>query len=360
MVKKINHDAITIKKLLSKGYTQARICRLLGLKKQKVSYWAKTPIKYEIKRKTKLDEKYKKRIVELAEDKLTSDMGSRKIAEIINRERKEDNGRDSKGKIMTIEKTAVNKYLKSVLGKPRKVRRVFYLNDMQKKERVKFCENILEKRIRGEHIFFTDETKIDMAPFLNDSIRLSMENQKKLKMGEEEAFKLVNKPEKKFEKSIMIAGGIHFHGLSDLYLLEGTMNEFCYAQALLFYKENIEKLKKNNIIQKIFFEQDGATPHTSFNNKKLLKNLFGDNLIQNPPNSPDLAYPIETLWALLKKNVKKRMPQNLEELQKFTIEEWNKIPEDYPKKLVKNYLKRIRKVIEIKGNRLEPFHLNAI
>ena len=49
--------------------------------------------------------------------------------------------------------------------------------------------------------------------------------------------------------------------------------------------------------------------------------MFGDNLIQNPPNSPDLAYPIETLWALLKKNVKKRMPQNLEELQKFTIEE---------------------------------------
>ena len=33
---------------------------------------------------------------------------------------------------------------------------------------------------------------------------------------------------------------------------------------------------------------------------------------------------------------------NVEELQKFTIEEWNKIPEDYPKKLVKNYLKRIK------------------
>ena len=160
MVKKINHDVITIKKLLSKRYTQARICRLLGLKKQKVSYWAKTPIKYEIKRKTKLDEKYKKRIVELAEDKLTSDMGSRKIAEIINRELKEDNVRDSKGKIMTIEKTAVNKYLKSVLGKPRKVRRVFYLNDMQKKERVKFCENILAKRIRGEHMFLPTKRRL--------------------------------------------------------------------------------------------------------------------------------------------------------------------------------------------------------
>ena len=32
------------------------------------------------------------------------------------------------------------------------------------------------------------------------SIRLSLENQKKLKMGEEEAFKLVNKPEKNLKK----------------------------------------------------------------------------------------------------------------------------------------------------------------
>ena len=54
------------------------------------------------------------------------------------------------------------------------------------------------------------------------------------------------------------------------------------------------------------------------------------------------------------------MPKDLDELKKFTIEEWNKIPEDYPKKLVNNYLKRIKKVIEIKGNRLEPFHLNNI
>jgi len=54
------------------------------------------------------------------------------------------------------------------------------------------------------------------------------------------------------------------------------------------------------------------------------------------------------------------MPATLDELKKFTIEEWNNIPEEFAKKLVKNYLKRIRKVIEIKGNRLEPYHLNEI
>ena len=65
-------------------------------------------------------------------------------------------------------------------------------------------------------------------------------------------------------------------------------------------------------------------------------------------------------YGLIKKNVKKRMPKDLDELQKFIIEEWNKIPEDYPKKFVSNYLERMKKVIEIKGNRLESFHLNSI
>ena len=50
----------------------------------------------------------------------------------------------------------------------------------------------------------------------------------------------------------------------------------------------------------------------------------------------------------------------MEELKKCTIEEWNKIQEELPQKLVKNFLKRVKKVIEIKGNRLEPFHLNEI
>ena len=62
----------------------------------------------------------------------------------------------------------------------------------------------------------------------------------------------------------------------------------------------------------------------------------------------------------MKKNVKKRLPKNLDELKKFTIEEWNNIPEEYTEKLVKNYIKRVMKVIEIKGNRLEPYHLNDI
>jgi transposase len=35
-----------------------------------------------------------------------------------------------------------------------------------------------------------------------------------------------------------------------------------------------------------------------------------------PPSSPDLN-PIENVWSLLKKNVSKRLPKSMEELERF-------------------------------------------
>ncbi|MBR4616754.1 MAG: hypothetical protein IKO55_14185, partial [Kiritimatiellae bacterium] len=157
--------------------------------------------------------------------------------------------------------------------------------------------------IEGKNIFFTDETKIDTSPYTaGETIRLTPKKKKELKEGKEKAYNLINRQERKFEKSIMVAGGISFYGLSDLIILNGTMNEFAYSQALYYYKENYELFFKKN--SNIYFEQDGARAHTSKKNKELIKQLFGDKFIQNAPNSPDLAYPIETLWAELKKRVK--------------------------------------------------------
>ena len=89
-----------------------------------------------------------------------------------------------------------------------------------------------------------------------------------------------------------------------------------------------------------------------------MANLFGEDcLIQNPPNSPDLAYPIENLWAYKKPRIKKRDPQNIEELKKFTLDEWNNIPKKIIEKYGKDYIKKLEKVIEIDGERSEPHHL---
>ena len=114
------------------------------------------------------------------------------------------------------------------------------------------------------------------------------------------------------------------------------MIDFAYGQTLLHYKKNFDEFKLKN--KNIIFEQDRASTHTSGANKILANALFGENnWILCPPNSPDLAYPIENLWANLKKNVKNRNPANYEELKKFCIEEWNKIN---PKNYFKNFLRR--------------------
>ena len=360
MVKKINKDANAIQAFLEKGYNQAWIARKLGISKQKVNYWSKTAIKTVQNRRSKLSDEYKKKIVELAEDKLTSDMGSRKIANIINDDLKSNNVVDKRGKLIQIEKTTVNRILKKALGKPRKIRKVFFLTNEQKKKRLKFCKSIIAKNIKNDQIFFSDETKIDLSPFLNDSIRLSKENQDKLKKGDEAAHELINRPKKKFEKSISIGGAICYYGLSNLLLLEGTENEFSYAQALYYYKEDIEEICKKNKCS-LLFEQDGAKAHTSKSNINLLNKLFTSNgWLQNPPNSPDIAYPIETLWATLKKRVKKRDPKTIEDLKTITLQEWNRISPKLVRRFCLNFVKRIKKIIEINGSRLEPFHLNQI
>ena len=155
----------------------------------------------------------------------------------------------------------------------------------------------------------------------------------------------------------MVAVGISYFGLSHIIFVEGTMNDFSYGQTLLFYKEDIDEINKNNNAN-ITLEQDGATCHTSKANINLLDELFGKNQwIQNPPNSPDLAYPIEELWSIIKPRVKRRDPKTIDELKTFILEERNSVPTSLIRKLCSGYLDRVKKVIELKGSRLEPEHL---
>ena len=57
------------------------------------------------------------------------------------------------------------------------------------------------------------------------------------------------------------------------------MQEFSYAQALEYYRDNFENFKKLN--PNLFFEQDGAPSYTSKKIKKLLEKLFGKHYGQS-------------------------------------------------------------------------------
>ena len=156
------------------------------------------------------------------------------------------------------------------------------MTEEQQKKRLSFCKKLLNMGIGKKNILFTDETKIDTGPYTTtEKIRITKGKEKKIRKGDIKACKSIERPQKKFEKSIMVAGGISYYGLTDLILLNGTMNEFSYSQALHYYKENYDSFLKKN--PNIYFEQDGARAHTSKSNLKLIKKLFGDKFIQNSP-----------------------------------------------------------------------------
>ena len=58
---------------------------------------------------------------------------------------------------------------KQHFGKPRKIRRVSYLNEENNRKRKEFCNFILKIKIRPEQIFFTDISKMDLGSFKHDS-----------------------------------------------------------------------------------------------------------------------------------------------------------------------------------------------
>ena len=135
----------TLKKL---GFSPSSIARKLKISKQKVNYWLKAEIKTEIKRKTKLDEKEINMLVTIAENQTTSERGSRKLADMMNKKLKEQ------GKKKTVGKSTICTYLKKRNIKLRKFKRVFALNEVQKKKRLEYCQAILKKKSK-EKIFFS-------------------------------------------------------------------------------------------------------------------------------------------------------------------------------------------------------------
>ena len=68
-----------------------------------------------------------------------------------------------------------------------------------------------------------------------------------------------------------------------------------------------------------YFQQDGASPHTSKKAQKYLRSKFGDKFIDKkkwPPRSPDLNPFDYFLWGYLHKSrVYNPLPKNLDDLK---------------------------------------------
>ncbi len=72
------------------------------------------------------------------------------------------------------------------------------------------------------------------------------------------------------------------------------------------------------------FQQNLAPAHTAKSTKSWL-NDYGVGVLDWPANSPDLN-PIENLWGIVKRKMRKKRPKNADELKATVKETWASIP----------------------------------
>ncbi len=124
------------------------------------------------------------------------------------------------------------------------------------------------------------------------------------------------------------------------------MNAEFYVEILRRHAPEITQMLGNDWR----FQQDNDPKHTSCLAKAFLQENFPE-ILEWPSNSPDLN-PIENLWAIVKSNVEKRMPKDLNDLEEFMVEEWQNIPQSVLVSLANSMRRRCELIIENNGERI--------
>lgn len=148
--------------------------------------------------------------------------------------------------------------------------------------------------------------------------------------------------------SIMVWGCMTDSGVGELFVCEGRMDSTKYINVLeTALLPSFTKLFGDTNMDGVKFQQDNAPCHKSARTMRWFREN-NTELLDWPAQSPDLN-PIEHLWGLLKRRVRRHTINNKEDLKRCLRLEWNSITVDDCKKLVNSLPKRISAVIKAKG-----------
>ena len=127
-----------------------------------------------------------------------------------------------------------------------------------------------------------------------------------------------------------------------------TINKERYVFVLEQFKRELAS-RFPNYITKFWFQQDGASPHTSKLSLDWLQSAenFGARVIslkadfEWAPHSPDLSPPDYFLWGYLKSKVYKNRPRTLSELKENIRVEMRAISPETCRKVMLNFRRRM-------------------
>ena len=112
-----------------------------------------------------------------------------------------------------------------------------------------------------------------------------------------------------FSQKDMVWGALSKKGFfMHIYRNNANFNSELYQDTLAYFIPYANKLYPDGWI----LEQDGATPHTAASTQEYLSG-HGIQLLQSPPNSPDL-WTIENVWQIFKHEIEKKIRKILTNL----------------------------------------------
>lgn len=137
-----------------------------------------------------------------------------------------------------------------------------------------------------------------------------------------------------------------------------TVNKHRYLNILK--KKFIPALRRRGVnIEEVWFQQDGAAPHTAGNVIGWLSKTFGSRFIsfktdrEWPPPSPDLNPLDFFLWGYLKERLCSPTPENTQELKAAISREMRKIARETCRNVINNFKQRLDVIITHDGRHIE-------
>lgn len=166
------------------------------------------------------------------------------------------------------------------------------------------------------------------------------------RVGERFADACVTEVDRFRRGSVMVWGGISYHGKTNLVVIRGNLTAQQYVNDVL-RPVVVPYVNAHN--GRVVFQQDNARPHTARVTTAFLR-ANNVNVMDWPSMSPDLS-PIEHVWDVLDRRIRRRpvQPQTLRQLEQVLIQEWNNLPLNVIRRYVGSMRRRCAAVINAAG-----------
>lgn len=255
---------------------------------------------------------------------------------------------------MGISRSSLQRILHDLKLHPYKIQLVQQLKPDDHTKRERFSSIMLERFSNFRNILFSDEAHFHLSGFVNK---------------QNCRYWSAEQPSRKHQKplhcqKVTVWAAVSARGLIGPYFFENssgqalTVNTERYVKMLKdFLRPTLAGLQEYNSLT--WFQQDGATCHTSNASMEVVKEMFPGKVISKrgdiewPPRSPDLSPPDFFLWGYLKNKVYSNKPETITALKENIRTEMAAISTATCQRVFENFKHRLEECSRREGAHLD-------